>query len=96
MGAGLPADLTRAEAVLTALGDTLVVSGDRNAIEYAYALRDLDPSRLTLVGLPGDSVINNGRYIGEQLTPVGRGFLKAAAAGTPEAYLADHPKLINK
>ncbi|MET8152629.1 LCP family protein [Actinoplanes sp. NPDC049668] len=96
MAAGLPADPARAESILTALGDTLVVSGDRNALEYAYALRDLDPARLTLVGLPGGSVTSNGRYIGEQLTPVGRGFLKAAKAGTAEAYLEDHPELINK
>ncbi|MEU7908726.1 LCP family protein [Actinoplanes sp. NPDC049118] len=96
MGAGLPADQAGVQTILVALGDTLVFSGDRSPIEYAYALRDLDPSRLTLVGLPGDSVSSNGRYIGEQLTPTGRGFLKAMAASRPGPYLEDHPELINK
>jgi anionic cell wall polymer biosynthesis LytR-Cps2A-Psr (LCP) family protein len=94
--AGLPADQARVKSMLAALGETLVFSGDRTPIEYAYALRDLDPARLTLVGLPGGSVSHNGRYIGEQLTSTGRGFLKAMAAGRPGPYLADHPELINK
>jgi LCP family protein required for cell wall assembly len=94
--AGLPADQARVQSMLAALGETLVFSGDRSPIEYAYALRDLDPAQLTLVGLPGGSVSNNGRYIGEQLTSTGRGFLKAMAAGRPGPYLEDHPELINK
>jgi anionic cell wall polymer biosynthesis LytR-Cps2A-Psr (LCP) family protein len=53
-GAGLATDQAELQAVLTALGDTLVFSGERSAIEYAYALRALTPGSLTLVGLrPG-------------------------------------------
>ncbi|MEV8505370.1 LCP family protein [Actinoplanes sp. NPDC051475] len=94
--AGLATDRTKLQAVLTALGDTLVVSGTRTPIEYAYALRDLAPSGLTSVGLPGDSVFHNGGYIGEQLDATGRAFLRAVAAGDPGAYLAEHPELIKK
>jgi anionic cell wall polymer biosynthesis LytR-Cps2A-Psr (LCP) family protein len=83
------------QPVLSALGDSLVFSGDRSAIEYAYALRNLAPSKLTLVGLPGAGVYNGG-YIGEQLTSTGRGFLRAVAAGDPAPYLAKHPELVHK
>jgi LCP family protein required for cell wall assembly len=94
--AGLATDPAKAQSVLTALGDTLVFSGERTVLEYAYALRDLTPQRLTLVGLPGNSVTGNGGYIGEQLDSDGRDFLKAVVAGKAASYLATHPKLINK
>ncbi|MFI7598546.1 LCP family protein [Actinoplanes sp. NPDC049681] len=93
-GAGLATDTAKLQAVLTALGDTLVFSGTRTPIEYAYALRDLSPAGLTSVGLPGDAVFSNGGYIGEQLAPSGRAFLRAVAAGDPAAYLAGHPELV--
>ena len=92
---GLATDQAKLRSVLGALGDTLVFSGDRTPLEYAYALRDLTPARLTSVSLPGASVFNGG-YIGEQLTPAGRGFLKAVAGGNPGPYLAKHPELRSK
>jgi polyisoprenyl-teichoic acid--peptidoglycan teichoic acid transferase len=84
------------QTVLSALGDTLMYVGGRSPVEYAYALRDLKPAKLTLVGLPGGSVTSGGVYLGEQLQPEGTGFLKAVAADRVLAYLDDHPKLINK
>jgi polyisoprenyl-teichoic acid--peptidoglycan teichoic acid transferase len=41
-------------------------------------------------------VSSGGRYVGEQLTAVGRGFLTAVAKGDPAAYLTAHPELVNK
>ena len=94
--AGLATDQGGLQSVLKALGDTLVFSGARTPIEYAYALRDLAPGKLTMVGLPGDSVSSGGDYLGEQLSSTGRGFLRAVAAGDPAAYLAKHPELVHK
>jgi polyisoprenyl-teichoic acid--peptidoglycan teichoic acid transferase len=94
--AGLATDQNKLQSVVTALGETLVYVGGRTPIEYAYALRNLNPTKLTLVGLPGDAVSNGGGYAGEQLLPTGKGFLKAVAADTPAAYLAKHPELINR
>ncbi len=94
--AGLATDNTKLQSVLGALGDTLVYLGGRTPVQYAYALRNLKPESLTMVGLPGDGVSSGGRYVGEQLTPVGRGFLTAVATGDPAAYLSAHPELINK
>ncbi|WP_306210027.1 LCP family protein [Actinoplanes sp. RD1] len=94
--AGLATDPTTLQRVITALGDSVLLSGDRTPLEYAYALRDLAPANLTLVDLPGRSVFSNGGYIGEQLDPLARDFLKAVAAGRPAPFLAKHPDLINK
>lgn len=92
---GLATDRVKFDSVIAALGDTLVFSGKRTAIEYAYALRHLTPSSLTLVGLPGRSVYFDGAYIGEELDATGRGFLRAVAVGEPGAYLSRHPELVN-
>ncbi|MET0424438.1 MAG: LCP family protein [Actinoplanes sp.] len=93
---GLADDPAKLESVLTALGKSLVYVGGRTPVEYAYALRDLDPAQLTLVGLPGAGVSSGGGYIGEQLTSEGKGFLTALTRNQAPAYLAKHPKLINK
>jgi len=95
--AGLVSDQGKLQSLITALGETLVYVGGRTPLEYAYALRNLDPAKLTLVQLPGDSVSNSGGgYLGEQLTSVGKGFLKAVAKDRAAAYLASHPTLVNK
>lgn len=95
-GAGLATDQAKLTAVLRALGDTLVYLGGRTPLAYAYALRNLSPANLTLVGLPGASIISGGGYIGEQLQPAGKAFIAAVAGGDPAAYLKSHPELINR
>jgi anionic cell wall polymer biosynthesis LytR-Cps2A-Psr (LCP) family protein len=95
-GAGLATDPGKLGQVITALGDTLVYSGGREPIEYAYALRNLSPDRLTLVGLPGGSVTSGGGYLGEELRPLGRQYLRAVARDDPAGFLADHPELVHK
>jgi polyisoprenyl-teichoic acid--peptidoglycan teichoic acid transferase len=94
--AGLATDAAKLRSLISALGATLVYVGGRSPIDYAYALRDLTPAKLTLVGLPGDSVISGGTYIGERLTPTGKGFLTAVARDEAADYLAKHPTLVNK
>jgi LCP family protein required for cell wall assembly len=94
--AGLGDGQAKLQQVVSALGKTLVYVGGRTPIEYAYALRNLDPAKLTLVQLPGASVSSGGGYIGEQLTSVGKGFLKAVTKDEAAAYLTAHPTLVNK
>ena len=93
---GLVQDQAKLQGVISALGETFVYVGGRQPLEYAYALRDLAPSAITLVGLPGGGVGSGSGYLGEQLTAEGKGFLKAVAKGQIAAYLAKHPKLLNK
>jgi LCP family protein required for cell wall assembly len=93
---GLQSDQAKLQSLIGALGDTLVYLGGRQAVQYAYALRDLTPSKITLVGLPGNGVGSGSNYRGEQLTAEGRGFLAAVAKDQPAKYLSAHPKLVNK
>jgi anionic cell wall polymer biosynthesis LytR-Cps2A-Psr (LCP) family protein len=93
--AGLATDPDRLGQVITALGDTLLYSSGREPIEYAYALRNLPPEKITMVGLPGGSVISGG-YLGEELRPLGRQYLRAVARDDPAGFLAAHPELVHK
>ncbi len=95
-GANLATEPAELQRVLSAMGDTLIYAGERNPIEYAYALRNLSPANLTMVELPGGSVTSGGGYVGEELQPLGRDFLKAVAADRPAAFLAAHPSLVHK
>jgi len=95
LGQGLGNDPQKLQGVIRALGKSLVYVGGRTPLEYAYALRNLTPGGLTLVGLPGHGVGSGGGYLGEALTAEGKGFLTAAAKGQIAPYLAKHPKLVN-
>ncbi|HEU4348527.1 MAG TPA: LCP family protein [Actinoplanes sp.] len=94
--AGLATDPDRLRQLIGALGDLLIYAGERHPVEYAYALRNLSPRNLTLVGLPGDSVTSGGGYIGEELRPVGRQYLRAVAGDQAAAFLAGHPELVHR
>ncbi|MEU4423903.1 LCP family protein [Actinoplanes sp. NPDC024001] len=89
-------DAAKLGRVIDALGKSLVYVGGRSPFEYAYALRNLTPATITTVSLPGGGVGRGGGYLGEQLKPEGTGFLKALVRNRAAAYLADHPKLVDK
>lgn len=93
---GLSNDPAKLEGIIKALSETLVYVGGRRPVEYAYALRDLTPAKVTLVNLPGSGVGRGGGYRGEQLTKESRDFLKAVARNQAAQYLASHPKLVDK
>jgi LCP family protein required for cell wall assembly len=89
---GLSSDLTKLQALIGALGETLVDVGGK-PLEYAYALRNLTPAKITLVNLSGGGVSVGGSYAGEQLTAESKAFLKAVAQDKIAPFLAAHPKL---
>ncbi|MDI6098478.1 LCP family protein [Actinoplanes sp. NEAU-A12] len=93
MSQGL-SDPAKLGPVISALGESLVYVGGRTPFEYAYALRDL--KKITMVALPGEGIGSGGNYAGEQLKAEGRDFIKALAKGKHAAYLAAHPKLVDK
>jgi LCP family protein required for cell wall assembly len=94
---GIVGDIARLDGVLRALGDNLTFDGNgQDPVAFAFAMRDLEASDLTLVGLPGAGVGSGGNYRGEQLRRPGRDFLKAVAGGRVAAFLKTHPEMINK
>ncbi|GAA4922853.1 LCP family protein [Actinoplanes utahensis] len=89
-------DPARLGPMIKSLGGSLVYVGGRTPFEYAYALRNLAPNRITTVTLPGAGVGSGGGYLGEQLKPEGLGFVRALAKGAHVAYLRSHPKLVDR
>ena len=68
--------------LIDALGKTLVFDGrGRKPSEFVYALRNLNPDRITLVGLPGAGVSSGGSYLGESLLPIEAPVLRRLAGG---------------
>lgn len=89
-----PSQLDR---VLTALGEALVFDGrGHRVIDFGYALRNLSPVDITLVGLPGGGVYRGGTYLGEQLNSVAKPFFAALRSDELAVFLANHPNLVNK
>jgi len=89
-----PVELNR---VLKALAKTLTFDGrGRSPIEYAYALRRINGSDLTLVGLPGSGAYSGGSYIGENLGSVRTSYFAAVRNDTVDAFLRSHSNLVNK
>ena len=87
---------SRVMDVIDALGQTLIVDGrGRKPTEFMYALRNLRPDKVTLVGLPGNAVYSGGSYLGEDLLPIEGPFFAAMKADTLPAFLDSNPSLLN-
>lgn len=81
--------------LVAAIGETVTLDlRGRELHEYAYALRDLRPEALTLVGLPGQGVYGGGGYLGEALHPIAGEYFAALRSGTVAEFLAAHPELV--
>ncbi len=84
------------ESVVSALGKTLTFDGrGRRPTEFAYALRNIKPEAMTLVGLPGAGVYSGGRYLGEALSSVQSSYFAAVRNDTVAARAAANKKLVN-
>jgi len=59
-------------------------------------LRILPPDKFTMAGQPGGAVTSGGGYLGEELRPLGRQYLRAVARDDPAGFLAGHPELVHK
>lgn len=76
--------------------DRLIVdTRGHTPLELAYALRNLNTSSITLVGLPGSSAYSGGSYIGENLTGIRSSYFAALRKDTLDAFLKANPRLIN-
>ncbi len=82
--------------VVQAVGKMLTLDlRGRKIHEYAYALRNLRPDAVSLVGLPGSSVFSGGAYRGESLAPIQSSYFAALRSDTLDQFLAANPGLIN-
>jgi LCP family protein required for cell wall assembly len=89
-----PAKLDR---VLRAAGKSLIFDGGgHSVVDWGLALRNIRSENMTLVKLPGRSMIVNGQYQGEALQPSAEEFFRSVTGGTVAAFMLAHPDYINK
>jgi LCP family protein required for cell wall assembly len=83
-------------SITHALGNAIVFDGrGRSVVEFAYALRDIRPAALTLIGLPGSGVYSGGQYLGEALDSVEAAYFTALRQDTLDGFVTAHPDLVN-
>ena len=89
-------DPLKLDRVLRAAGESLIFSGRGTSIaEFAYALRGIRPDAIQMIKLPATNVGVGDAYQGEQFLPVANEFLAALRKGQADAFVVEHPGLIN-
>jgi anionic cell wall polymer biosynthesis LytR-Cps2A-Psr (LCP) family protein len=82
--------------LLQAVGDAMIFDGrGREVIDFAFALRDLRPSSLVMIGLPGDSVGVGTGYQGEELRPEALELFAALRQGQVDQFILEHSDLVD-
>jgi len=85
------------DKVLKAAGDALIFDGNgHSVVDWGLALKSLRADDMTLVKLPGRSLITNGRYQGEALDSSAEEFFAAVQSDTISSFLIDHPDFLQK
>lgn len=87
----------QADRILQAVGRGVIFDGrGRTPSEFGYALRDLRPENVTLVGLPGSSAYSGGSYVGENLnTSIKDSYFAALVNDRLAEWVAAYPELVN-
>src|SRR5690349_17109717 len=85
------------DKVLKAAGKALIFDGNgHTVVDWGLALKGLRSDDMTLVKLPGRSLITNGRYLGEELDPSAEDFFAAVQSDTVSTFLVAHPDFLQK
>ena len=85
------------DKVLRAAGASLTFDGQgHNVVDWGLALKNIRPANMTLIKLPGRSVITGGVYRGEALDDTAEDFFASVNDGTVAPFLLEHPDFINK
>lgn len=83
------------DRVIRAAGDALVFDGrGHEPIDFAFALRDLRPSRLVSLSLPAGAVGTGNAYQGEQLQPEALELFAALRGEQLDQFLLEHQDMI--
>ena len=88
----------KADQILKAVGRGIIFDGrGRNPSDFGYALRNLRPDSVTLVGLPGSSVYSGGSYVGESLDNATKNsYFDALRQDHLDTWVQAHPNLVNR
>jgi anionic cell wall polymer biosynthesis LytR-Cps2A-Psr (LCP) family protein len=84
------------DQLLQAVGDSMIFDGRGNSvIDFAFALRELRPANLTMIGLPGTGVGVGDAYQGEELAPEALELFAALRQGQLDQFLLEHTELVD-
>ncbi|WP_091090155.1 LCP family protein [Micromonospora nigra] len=100
-GQALSADVVtnpiKLDRVLRAAGESLIFNGrGHSVVDYGLALKNIRPSNIQMVKLPGGSLIENGEYLGERFDPAVEDFFAALENDQLDLFLLEHPKFASK
>jgi LCP family protein required for cell wall assembly len=85
------------DKVAKAAGKSLLFDGNgHSVIDWGLALKNLRPDDMTLVKLPGQSIITNGRYQGEALAPTAQRFFTSVHNDKIASFLVNNPSFLQK
>jgi polyisoprenyl-teichoic acid--peptidoglycan teichoic acid transferase len=85
------------DKVLKAAGQSLIFDGNgHNVVDWAFALHNIRSDSMTLVKLPGHSVIAGGTYRGEELLSPADEFFRSVTDGTVGTFMLSHPDFLNR
>jgi len=84
------------DKVLRSAGDALVFDGKgHTVVDWGLAMKNVRPGNMTLIKLPGRTVMSGGRYRGEALQSTADEFFASIRNGTVAVFLTEHPEFIN-
>jgi LCP family protein required for cell wall assembly len=85
------------DKVLKAAGDALTFDGNgHSVVDWGFALKGIRSQNMTLIKLPGQSMIVNGKYQGEALEDSAEEFFTAVKEDRLPDFIFKHPEYINK
>jgi LCP family protein required for cell wall assembly len=85
------------DKVLRSAGDALIFDGNgHNVVDWGLALKGIRPGNMTLIKLPGRTVMSGGSYRGEALDETAEQFFSSVRDGTVGNFLLSNPDFINK
>jgi polyisoprenyl-teichoic acid--peptidoglycan teichoic acid transferase len=85
------------DKVLKAAGKALIFDGNgHDVVDWGLALKGIRSDNMTLIKLPGRSLINDGDYQGEALEDSATEFFDAIDRDDVAKFIFQHPEYINK
>jgi LCP family protein required for cell wall assembly len=85
------------DKVLKAAGSALIFDGNgHDVVDWGFALKNIRSTDMTLIKLPGASLFDGGRYVGEGLDPSATDFFSAVTQDRLRTFLFEHPEYFNK
>ncbi|MFC7278137.1 LCP family protein [Paractinoplanes rhizophilus] len=97
LGKDVVTNPVKLDRVLKAAGKALIFDGNgHSVVDWGFALKNIRANNMTSIKLPGKSLFDGGKYVGEGLDPSAADFFAAVSQDRLPAFLLQHPEYINK